>query len=287
MTYYNFSDPSFLDLCLYQCKITTITDNILEIGSSHYQFFAIQAETAVLNYTNSKGTACQYTLTANQAAFLFPNPSLSLYSKDSHSLDYFYLEFDGIQVKRLLNQCSSSQDMPMYVFKNSQHIKKLCNIIEQILSYQDSSIFYVLSLLYSFLDKLFTGYSDLLIQQYKSNSSMSEFYLKESISFLEQNFSKNISVEDIATVCGIHPNQLGKIFKEHFGKTPQDFLISYRMTKAARLLSLTNLSIKEIANAVGYENPFHFSRTFKRLFSVSPKHWRETKQLEYSSSQKK
>src|SRR5699024_9114483 len=124
------------------------------------------------------------------------------------------------------------------------------NIIEQILSYQDSSIFYVLSLLYSFLDKLFTGYSDSLIQQYKSNSSMSEFYLKESISFLEQNFSKNISVEDIATVCGIHPNQLGKIFKEHFGKTPQDFLISYRMTKAARLLSLTNLSIKEIANAV-------------------------------------
>lgn len=287
MNNYNFSDPSFLDLCLYQCKLIKNTPNLIESCSPHYQFFAIKTGTAILSYTDLKGTQYNYNLTPNQAFFVFPNQAFSLHSEENYPLDYFYLEFNGIQVKRFLNQCQISQDTLIYQLKNSLHTEKLYHIIEQIISYKNSSVFYVLSLLYSFLDELFTGFSDSFIQQYKFHSSMSEFYLKESISFLEQNFNKNISVEDIAMVCGIHPNQLGKIFKEQFGKTPQDFLISYRMTRAARLLSLTNLSVKEVATAVGYENPSHFSRTFKQLFFVSPKHWREKRQLEHSSPSQK
>ena len=58
------------------------------------------------------------------------------------------------------------------------------------------------------------------------------------------------------------------------GKSPQEFLISYRMSKAAELLKLTKLSIADIGNAVGYPNQLHFSRAFKNVYSISPRQWR-------------
>lgn len=50
----------------------------------------------------------------------------------------------------------------------------------------------------------------------------------------------------------------GKIFHDTIGRSPQEFLISYRMTKAAELLKITALSIADIGNAVGYPNQLHF-----------------------------
>ena len=72
----------------------------------------------------------------------------------------------------------------------------------------------------------------------------------------------------------------GKIFKEALGKSPQEFLLNYRMVKAAELLKLTKLSVGDISSAVGYDNQLHFSRAFKSIYGISPKKWR-TEQLHH------
>jgi len=51
--------------------------------------------------------------------------------------------------------------------------------------------------------------------------------------------------------------------------------MNYRMIKATELLSLTSLSISEISQAVGYDNPLHFSRAFKNVYGISPRTWRK------------
>ena len=76
---------------------------------------------------------------------------------------------------------------------------------------------------------------------------------------MEQNFQNDISVEDIAATCGLNRSYFGKIFKEALGKTPQEFLLNYRMIKASELLKLTGLSIGDISNAVGYATLLQFS----------------------------
>ena len=68
---------------------------------------------------------------------------------------------------------------------------------------------------------------------------------------------------------------LGKIFKKSVGKSPQEFLMNYRMVKATELLKLTDLSIADIGKAVSYENQLHFSRAFKTILGISPRHWRK------------
>ena len=97
---------------------------------------------------------------------------------------------------------------------------------------------------------------------------------------MEQNFQNDITVENIAYSCGLNRSYFGKIFRENTGKSPQEFLISYRMTKAAELLKLTKLSIADIGNAVGYPNQLHFSRAFKNVYGISPRQWRNENSVE-------
>ena len=56
--------------------------------------------------------------------------------------------------------------------------------------------------------------------------------------------------------------------------TIRNYLLEFRMHKAANLLVGTNLSVKEIANNVGYTDQLVFSKAFKRQFGLSPKNYR-------------
>ena len=87
--------------------------------------------------------------------------------------------------------------------------------------------------------------------------------------------SNDVSIEDIASFCGLNRNYFGKIFRDTIGKTPQEFLLSYRMAKAAQLLKETKLSIGTISTMVGYQNPLHFSRAFKNIYNCSPRYYRQ------------
>ena len=107
------------------------------------------------------------------------------------------------------------------------------------------------------------------------SSKMSDYYIKEAINFIEQNFQNNISIEEIAAVCGINRSYFGKIFRNTVGRSPQEFLMHYRMVKATELLKLTSLSIADIGSAVGYENQLHFSRAFKKRYGLPPREWRK------------
>jgi AraC-like DNA-binding protein len=108
-----------------------------------------------------------------------------------------------------------------------------------------------------------------------SSSKLRDFYIKEAISYLENNYQNDISVEDIAASIGLNRSYFGKIFKQEVGKSPQSFIINYRMVKATELLQFTKSPISEIASAVGYPNQMNFSRTFKSIYGVSPSKWRE------------
>ena len=105
------------------------------------------------------------------------------------------------------------------------------------------------------------------------------FYVKEALSFIEQNFQNDISVDEIASICGLNRIYFGKIFKNAVGKSPQEFLLNYRMIKACELLKLTQLSIGDISSAVGYDNQLHFSRAFKNIYGISPRDWRKQNRL--------
>lgn len=140
-----------------------------------------------------------------------------------------------------------------------------------LIEHKDLPAFHLIGHLYLFLDYLTRSAVNMSVPR---GSKLRDFYIKEAISYIEENFQNEISVEDIAKTCGLNRSYFGKIFKDVMGKSPQEFLLSYRMIKATELLKLSQLSIGDISNAVGYPNQLHFSRAFKKIYTLSPREWR-------------
>ncbi len=108
---------------------------------------------------------------------------------------------------------------------------------------------------------------------------LSEFYAREAVVYIEHNYNKDITVEDIAQKCKLDRSYFGKVFKKVVGESPQEFLIHYRMTKAADALITGDESIGDIGMAVGYPNLLHFSRAFKGVYGVSPREYRQKNKI--------
>jgi AraC-like DNA-binding protein len=65
------------------------------------------------------------------------------------------------------------------------------------------------------------------------------------------------------------------IFKKATGMPPMDYFIQLKMQKACQLLYLENMKVKDVAEAIGYEDPFYFSRQFKKHMKISPVLYKE------------
>ena len=99
----------------------------------------------------------------------------------------------------------------------------------------------------------------------------SKTVLANSIKFyLEAHHSEDISLDSLSSSMYISPTYMSKLFKQETGESPINYLIKIRMEKAKELLLKDELSIKEIATSVGYQDAYHFSKLFKKYTGLSP-----------------
>lgn len=89
--------------------------------------------------------------------------------------------------------------------------------------------------------------------------------------FIKTNYCREISLEEIARQFNVNAPHLSKMFVKYIGEPPTKYILSLRINKAKQLLSLKKeLSIKEIGEAVGYPDPYYFSRIFKQITGLTP-----------------
>lgn len=105
--------------------------------------------------------------------------------------------------------------------------------------------------------------------------NQSENIAAKAISYMTQNFRKEVSLEDVAKEVNINPYYFSKRFKEETGVNFIDYLTGIRIKKAKELLENPQLSIKEICIKAGYTDPNYFSRIFKKIENITPSEYRE------------
>lgn len=268
-----FPNQNFVDLGLFQFgwERCTPAHSFGPAARNHYLFHYILSGTGTLMADDSKGVTQTYSIKSMQGFMIFPNQITTYVADKQLPWEYVWLEFDGLRVKSLLDTIGLSLDKPVYHARNKSLREDMANEMLYISRHKDESPFHLIGHLYLFLDYLLRSAAD---EQLEHGSKLREFYIHEALTYIEHNFQNEITIEDIAGVCGLNRTYFGKIFKEALGKTPQEFLLNYRMLKAAELLKLTSLSIGDIGLAVGYANQMHFSRAFKNNYGISPREWR-------------
>lgn len=268
-----FPSENFVDLGLYQYgwEQCEPAHSFGPAARNHYLFHYVISGTGELMADDSKGNTIVYPIKSGQGFMMFPGQINTYIADKNLPWEYVWIEFDGLHVKEALEIAGLSRDAPIYHARSKDLREDMMNEMMYIIRHRDAPPFHLIGHLYLFLDFLTRSAAQMYIPK---RSKLRDFYIKEALSYIEQNFQNDISVEDIAAVCGLNRSYFGKIFKDAVGKTPQEFLLNYRMIKAAELLRLTTLSVNDIGNAVGYTNPLHFSRAFKNIYGLSPRTWR-------------
>ena len=112
------------------------------------------------------------------------------------------------------------------------------------------------------------------------NASSSNQYVLNAIKYIQFNYSHDISIDDVAKSVGVSRSHLYRVFMLNVGKSPIDYLTSYRISEACSLLKNSSLSIAEIAVSVGFFDQFYFSRVFKKVKGVPPSKYLATLEKE-------
>jgi AraC-like DNA-binding protein len=94
--------------------------------------------------------------------------------------------------------------------------------------------------------------------------------LRTPITYINQHFASNISVESLAGACGISVSALERRFKKHLNRTPHQYIIDVRLDNARRMLKETDKTIGTIALETGFADHSHFTRAFSRKFGLAP-----------------
>lgn len=94
--------------------------------------------------------------------------------------------------------------------------------------------------------------------------------------YIRENAGDEISNTEIGAIFGYHPFYVSKVLKDKKGVTLRQYIISYRLKSAKRMLELTDKSLAEIAEECGFTDASYFAKTFKNAFGLTPKEYRNT-----------
>lgn len=93
--------------------------------------------------------------------------------------------------------------------------------------------------------------------------------------YLDEHYTERITLDDLAERFFINKFYLSKIFKETYGTTVNNYLISKRITRAKQLLRFTDMTVDEVGAAVGMGDANYFSRMFRKVEGISPREYRK------------
>ena len=97
---------------------------------------------------------------------------------------------------------------------------------------------------------------------------------EDSVAIVESEFGSDLALDDIARRIASSRRQLQRAYAEIGNTTFRDHLTRVRMERAAAMLSTQPLTVREVANRVGYRQPAQFAKAFRRHCGVAPSEYR-------------
>ncbi len=269
----HISSKSHLNLTfnLYQCGNNEIpTGGMLSIKATDtFTLVYIDKGSAILE-SNSLG----YKLAAGHGFFSFPDLSYELKNFEDEPLCVTWLCFSGYLVENYLNRANINRTKPQFSDVEGMVGEKMARLYAAAHKLPNRYCRMV-STLYDIFSYL------LDVNPTKQNDSYvdnADFFAVKAVGFIEHNYTRGISVEDIANALGISRKHLYGIFNDTLKISPKQYLIYYRIDKACMRLQLSSQTVMEISESVGYTNQFYFAKEFKRLTGMTPSEYRKNPQ---------
>ena len=268
-----FPNENFLDLRLYQYgwEQCAPLHSFGPYVRNHYLFHYIISGRGYLEHTGDDGVTRRHELQANQGFLIAPGQVNTYCALRDDPWKYVWLEFDGLRAAEYLDTAGLGANRPIYRPKTLSMGESVRDSMLYITAHSDASALHLIGHLFLFMDTLVQSSS---AKRELRGNRLQDFYIQEAVTYMEQNYQRELSVEEIADVCKLNRSYFSKLFKENMGCPPQEFLIRLRLAKATEFMKTSGASIGDISVLCGYPNQLHFSRAFKKRYGMSPREWR-------------
>ena len=193
-------------------------------------------------------------------------------SKDPWTI--YWIHFSGDRTKRFIYE----QHRPVTLEHCSESTKKsrirLFDEIYYNLSsdYTEKNLEYAGTVLLHFLS------SFIFEQQFaRSGNPLYDDVTSIAIHYMKNQLKRKVTLEEIAKHCEISVSHLCLVFKKNTSHAPIEYINNLKIQRACELLDLTNMKITEIAGELGFNDPFYFTRVFRKSMGQSPRDYRRNK----------
>jgi AraC-like DNA-binding protein len=95
-----------------------------------------------------------------------------------------------------------------------------------------------------------------------------------AVAFMHEHLREPVSLDELAEAAQFSPSHLYYLFKQSTGCAPVEYFLRLKIRTAAREVRFSNAPVKDIAAAYGFEDPYYFSRLFKRIIGIAPMGYR-------------
>ena len=222
-----------------------------------------------------------YSLEAGCGFLTFPNEHVKYTADIDCPAVKFRLGFKGTKATEIVNTAAMTVKTPVMYHTDIERVTTMMNGF-MLLGSRDSDIAVIEAhALFYDLVSFWAHENKLSSDKRKSlrHSSVQDEYLAKALSYIEQNYNKNIQVSHIAEHLNINASYFSRIFKTAYHMTASSYLQWFRLEAAKNLLANSTLTVNQIAVETGFDDSAYFISVFKKKFNITPKQYREDSRI--------
>ncbi len=216
----------------------------------------------------------KYCISEGDVFVLFPSIKHYYYANPEDPWTLMWVSFNGQACPTIMNSLRIAPDSAVIKSAASPNIKlALNNIIDSLENNTKEYIFRAVGYLYILFSELLAN-----IEKDKSNEPLKKIKddaIDEATMFIKLNYYNPINVDMLCRHVNYSRSCFSRRFKMETGLSVPQYVNRIRLIKAKNLLENTNLSMKEIAKSVGFDDALYFSRVFKKFMGTSPIYYKK------------
>ena len=208
-----FPNENFLDLRLYQYgwEQCAPLHSFGPYVRNHYLFHYVVSGRGHLDATDASGMRQDYDLGPDQGFLICPGQISTYVADRDQPWKYVWLEFDGLRVSEFVESAGLDVSQPVYRPQSPAQGQRVRDVMLYMADHSDASPLHLTGLLFLFLDLLIQTSST---RRALHGVQLKDFYIQEAINYMERNYQRELSVEELADVCKLNRSYFSKLFKD-------------------------------------------------------------------------